>query len=330
MLTKISTKTKMKRRQFVTKTAQTSLALTFLGAMACKEQTKKTTEETIKEVVENAPLFFKLSLAQWSFHRALKAGEMDNLDFAKNAKELGCEGLEYVNQFFADKATDTAYLNEMNSRAKSEGLQNVLIMIDGEGQLADADTKKRQVAIENHYKWVEAAKFLGCHAIRVNLGGGVKMEEASKAGIDSLTQLSEFASKENINILVENHGGFSSNGAWLANVMKEVNKNNCGTLPDFGNFCTEYGENYSCKTEYDRYKGVKEMLPYAKAVSAKSHDFDANGNEIHTDYLKMMQMVKASGYKGFVGIEYEGDKVSEREGIALTRDLLIKVGKELS
>ncbi|MDG3581137.1 sugar phosphate isomerase/epimerase family protein [Galbibacter pacificus] len=319
----------MKRRKFVNNTAKTGLALTFLGAMACKEQSKKK-EAPIAEMVEDVPLFFKISLAQWSFHRALKSGKMDNLDFAAKAQALGCEGLEYVNQFFADKAKDTAYLSQMNDRATSAGMKNVLIMIDGEGQLADADAKKRMEAIENHYKWVEASKFLGCHAIRVNLGGGKEMEEASKAGIDSLTKLSEFAAQENINILVENHGGFSSNGAWLANVMKQVEMKNCGTLPDFGNFCVEYDENWSCKKEYNRYKGVKEMIPYAKAVSAKSHDFDADGNETHTDYLKMMKMVKEVGYTGFVGIEYEGEGVSEEKGIELTRDLLIKVGKELS
>ncbi|MCX2680480.1 sugar phosphate isomerase/epimerase [Galbibacter sp. EGI 63066] len=319
----------MKRRQFVNATAKTGLALSFLGVMACKEQKRKTTEEIVADIEADAPLFFKLSLAQWSLHRALKSGAMDNLDFAAKAKNLGCEGLEYVNQFFADKAEDKAYLDQMNDRASSEGMENVLIMIDGEGQLADPDTKKRIQAIENHYKWVEAAKYLGCHAIRVNLAGGEEMEEASKAGADSLSKLSEFASQHDINILVENHGGFSSNGAWLGGVMKEVGLDNCGTLPDFGNFCIEHGPDYSCLKEYDRYKGVKEMLPYAKAVSAKSHDFDAEGNETHTDYLKMMKMVKDSGYTGFVGIEYEGNEASEEKGIELTRDLLIKVGKEL-
>ncbi|MEL4307992.1 sugar phosphate isomerase/epimerase family protein [Joostella sp. CR20] len=322
----------MKRRQFIDATAKSSLAVAFLGVLACKEQpqTKNTSEEILSEIETNTELFFKISLAQWSFHRALKAGEMDNLDFAKNAKALGCEGLEYVNQFFADKAKDTAYLSEMNKRAANEGVANVLIMIDGEGMLADTDVKKRIEAIENHYKWVEAAKFLGCHAIRVNLAGGTQMDEAAKAGVDSLSKLSEFAKQENINILVENHGGFSSNGLWLANVMKDINIDNCGTLPDFGNFCVEYGENHSCKTQYDRYKGMQEMLPFAKAISAKSHDFDANGNETHTDYLKMMKMVKEAGYKGFVGIEYEGNVLSENEGIAKTRDLLIKVGNQLS
>lgn len=326
----------MKRRQFVNRAATSSLALAFMGTLACKQDSKKSTEKGAENKVdssaiqaEEAAMFFQISLAQWSFHRALKSGKMDNLDFASKARELGCEGLEYVNQFFADKAKDKAYLTTMNERAAAEGLQNVLVMIDGEGNLADSDAKKRLQAIENHYKWVEAANFLGCHAIRVNLGGGKQMEAAAKAGVDSLTKLSEFAKDAKIDILVENHGGFSSNGAWLAGVMKEVNLENCGTLPDFGNFCIEYGENYSCAKEYPRYQGIEEMLPFAKAISAKSHDFDDQGNETNIDYLRVMKMVKDSGYRGFVGIEYEGRVLSEEEGIIKTRDLLLKVGKEL-
>ena len=326
----------MKRRQFVNRAATSSLALAFMGTLACKQDSKKTTEKGAENTVdssaiqaEEAAMFFQISLAQWSFHRALKSGKMDNLDFASKARELGCEGLEYVNQFFADKAKDKAYLTTMNERAAAEGLQNVLVMIDGEGNLADSDAKKRLQAIENHYKWVEAANFLGCHAIRVNLGGGKQMEDAAKAGVDSLTKLSEFAKDAKIDILVENHGGFSSNGAWLAGVMKEVNLENCGTLPDFGNFCIEYGENYSCAKEYPRYQGIEEMLPFAKAISAKSHDFDDQGNETNIDYLRVMKMVKDAGYRGFVGIEYEGRVLSEEEGIIKTRDLLLKVGKEL-
>lgn len=326
----------MKRRQFVNRAATSSLALAFMGTLACKQDSKKSTEKGAENKVdssaiqaEEAAMFFQISLAQWSFHRALKSGKMDNLDFASKARELGCEGLEYVNQFFADKAKDKAYLTTMKERAAAEGLQNVLVMIDGEGNLADADAKKRLQAIENHYKWVEAANFLGCHAIRVNLGGGKQMEAAAKAGVDSLTKLSEFAKDAKIDILVENHGGFSSNGAWLAGVMKEVNLENCGTLPDFGNFCIEYGENYSCAKEYPRYQGIEEMLPFAKAISAKSHDFDDQGNETNIDYLRVMKMVKDAGYRGFVGIEYEGRVLSEEEGIIKTRDLLLKVGKEL-
>lgn len=274
-------------------------------------------------------LFFKISLAQWSFHNALRAGKMDNLDFAKKARSFDCEGVEYVNQFFMDKAKDKTYLKEMNKRADSEGVKNVLIMIDREGQLADVDSKKRSLAIENHHKWIDAAHFLGCHAIRVNLGGGVEKAEATKAAIDSLQRLADYCKDSNINILVENHGGFSSNGLWLANVMKNVGRDNCGTLPDFGNFCIKKGENRECIEEYDKYKGVAEILPFAKGVSAKAIEFDEMGNETTIDYFKMMKMVKESGYTGFIGIEFSTPTASEEEGIKSTRDLLTRAGSQV-
>jgi len=274
-------------------------------------------------------LFFKISLAQWSFHNALRAGKMDNLDFAVKARSFDCGGLEYVNQFFMDKANDKKYLSEMNKRADSEGVENVLIMIDKEGQLADADTQKRTKAIENHHKWIDAAHFLGCHAIRVNLGGGIEKEEATKAALDSLQQLSDYSKDSNINILVENHGGFSSDGKWLSNVMKNVDRENCGTLPDFGNFCLKKNKSRACIEEYDKYEGLAELLPFAKGLSAKASAFDAEGNEMTIDYFKMMKMVKKSGYSGFIGIEYSTPTASEEEGVKMTRDLLIRAGSQV-
>ena len=318
----------MKRRDFINRTAQASAALSILGLYACKNSEKQ--KQIIEDIVKTPELFFKISLAQWSLHRALFDKKMDHLDFAAKSRSFGCEGLEYVNAFFKDKAKDMDYLKEMNNRANTEGQKNILIMVDGEGNMADADTSKRLQAIENHYKWVEAAHFLGCHAIRVNLGGGVEKNEAVKAGVDSLTKLSEFAKGSNINVLVENHGGFSSNGEWMTQVFSQITNENCGTLPDFGNFCITKDKDRNCLDEYDRYKGMKELLPFAKAVSAKSYHFDADGNETTIDYLKVMTMVKEVGYTGFVGIEFEGSNVPEDEGIKLTRDLLIKVGNQLT
>lgn len=268
---------------------------------------------------------FKISLAQWSLHRTLFAKTMDNLDFAKVAKQkFGIDGIEYVNQFFKDKAKDENYLGEMKKRAADEGVKSLLIMVDGEGALGDADTAKRKQAVENHYKWVEAAKFLGCATIRVNAASSGSFEEQLERAADGLRQLSEFGDKHEINVIVENHGGLSSNGAWLAGVMKKVDHPRCGTLPDFGNF------RISNEEMYDRYKGVTELMPFAKAVSAKSHDFDDHGNETHTDYTKMMQIVLAAKYHGYVGIEYEGGKVDEETGITLTKKLLEKVRSELA
>jgi sugar phosphate isomerase/epimerase len=268
---------------------------------------------------------YTLSLAEWSLHKTLFSGKMKNLDFpAATKNDYGIEAVEYVNQFFKDKAKDTAYLTELKQRAADVGVQNVLIMIDGEGALGDPDEEKRKKAVENHYPWIEAAKFLGCHAIRVNASSKGSFEEQQKLAADGLRRVSEFGRDHQISVIVENHGGLSSNGQWLVGVIKAVGLPNCGTLPDFGNFRVSATENY------DRYKGVEELMPFAKAVSAKSHDFDEAGNETKTDYKKMMKIVIDAGYHGRVGIEYEGAKLSEPEGILATKKLLERVRDELS
>lgn len=282
------------------------------------------TETQLLAAAAKEPLF-KISLAEWSLHRLLFSGRLNHLDFAKTAKhEFGIDAVEYVNQFFKDKAKDQAYLKELKQRASDQGVRSLLIMIDGEGALGHADEKERSQAVENHFKWVEAAKFLGCHSIRVNAQSSGSYDEQLARAADGLRQLSEFGAQHGLNVLVENHGGLSSNGEWLAAVMNKVNLPNCGTLPDFGNFNIGEGK------QYDRYKGVAELMPFAKAVSAKSHDFDADGNEIHTDYRKMMKIVLDAGYHGYVGVEYEGNKLSEPQGIQATKRLLERVRSELS
>ncbi len=273
---------------------------------------------------------FKISLAQWSLHKALFDKKMTALDFPVVTKQqYGIEAVEYVNQFFADKAEDKEFLKQLKQRCEDNGVKSLLIMIDGEGSLADNDAATRMKAVENHYKWVTAAKFLGCHSIRVNLHGTGTVEEWKNASVDALTKLSAFGAQHKINIIVENHGGFSSNGGFLAEVMKKVNNKYCGTLPDFGNFCVrrEKGDLWEspCVEFYDKYKGVEEMLPYAKGVSAKSFDFDDKGNETTIDFSKMLKLVKASGYKGHLGIEYEGNRMSEDDGIRATKKLLEKI-----
>jgi L-ribulose-5-phosphate 3-epimerase len=271
-----------------------------------------------------SPLF-RISLAEWSLHRALFGRKMDHLDFARAAREdYGIDAVEYVNQFFKDKATDESYLREMKERADDLDVKGLLIMIDGEGALGDPDDRKRAKAVENHHKWVDAAKYLGCHSIRVNAHSEGSFDEQMKLAADGLRRLSEYAAGHGLNVLVENHGGLSSNGQWLSGVMRQVGLPNCGTLPDFGNF------RVSRDQEYDRYQGVAELMPFAKAVSAKSHDFDAQGNEIHTDYRRMMKIVVDAGYHGYVGIEYEGNKAPEPEGIRLTKALLERVRDELA
>lgn len=273
---------------------------------------------------QKKPLF-KISLAQWSLHRTFFAKKADPLDFAKMAKtDFGIEAVEYVNQFFRDKATDKAYLGELKKRAEDHGVTNVLIMIDDEGNLGDPDEKKRNQAVENHKKWVEAAKFLGCHSIRVNARSQGGYWEQMKLAADGLRKLSEFGAKYQIGIIVENHGGISSNGTWLSSTIHSVNHPNCGTLPDFGNFMI------SEKVMYDRYKGVEELMPFAKGVSAKSHEFDAKGNETKTDFRKMLQIVLSYDYHGWIGIEYEGEVHSEVDGVKFTKNLLEKVRDELT
>ena len=262
---------------------------------------------------------FKISLAQWSLHKTLQQKKLDNLDFAKVAKEkFGINAVEYVNQFFKDKAKDETYLAEMKKRTSDLGVTNVLIMVDGEGALGDIDEAKRTKAVENHYKWVDAAKYLGCHSIRVNAETKAEYEEGKKLAADGLRRLSEYAKPLDINVIVENHGGLSSNGKWLSETIRMVGLANCGTLPDFGNFY-----------DYDRYQGVTDMMPLAKAVSAKSYDFDAEGNETKVDFRKMMKIVMAANYHSWVGIEYEGSTLSEDDGIIATKKLLEKIMAEL-
>ncbi len=273
----------------------------------------------------DAEPLFKISLAEWSLHRTLFANKLDNLDFAKTAKqEFGIDAIEYVNQFFADKAEVKKYLAELKQRAEDLGVKTLLIMIDREGNLGDPNDEKRKTAVENHYKWVEAAKFLGCHSIRVNAASSGSYEDQVTLAADGLRRLSEFAKPYGLNVLVENHGGLSSNGKWLAEVITKVGLDHCGTLPDFGNFDLGGGKSY------DRYLGVEELMPFAKAVSAKSGDFDDAGNDTQTDYTKMMKIVLDAGYHGYVGIEYGGGKLDEFEGVRATKRLLERVRKELA
>ncbi len=329
---------KKTRRVFIKTSSQMALGISLLGAAAaCNNKTTNTSTTSTNNnnnVLDTNGLFFKLSLAQWSLNKSIFGKKMDNLDFAAKAKGMGFEGIEYVNQFFFDKAKDMDYLKEMKMRASDNGIKSLLIMIDSEGGLGEPNEKMRKEAVEKHYKWVDAAKFLDCHSIRVNAFGKGSAEEVAKGAVDGLGSLAQYAQNVGLNVIVENHGGYSSNGKWLTDVMRQINMPNCGTLPDFGNFCIkrDSGQEWGgkCIEEYDRYKGVQEMMEFAKAVSAKSHNFDENGNETQTDYMKMMKIVKDAGYTGYVGVEFEGSKISEEEGIIATRDLLIKVGRALS
>jgi sugar phosphate isomerase/epimerase len=303
------------RRQFLT--ASSALAAAATTGLLAKPA-------LFAQPSRRSPLF-KISLAQWSLHRTFFDKKADPLDFAKMAKtDYGIEGVEYVNQFFKDKAKDQSYLSELKKRADDHGVTSVLIMCDGEGALGDPDATKRTQAVDNHKKWVEAAKFLGCHSIRVNAQSSGSYWDQMKLAADGLRKLTEFGADYQISVIVENHGGLSSNGTWLSSTIHTVHHPGCGTLPDFGNF------RIADKIWYDRYKGTEELMPFAKGVSAKSHEFDDAGNETKTDYRKMIPIVLSYDYHGWIGVEYEGSKHSEPDGIKLTKKLLETVRDELS
>lgn len=267
---------------------------------------------------------FKISLAQWSLHRTLFGGKLDHLDFPKAAKqEFGIDAVEYVNQFWKNK-NDPAYDRDLRKRCDDLGVKSLLIMCDGEGSLGDPDEAKRKQAVENHRKWLDSAAILGCHSIRVNAHSGGSYDEQRDRAADGLRKLCELADPMNLNVIVENHGGLSSNGTWLAAVMKLVDHKRVGTLPDFGNF--RVSDNQS----YDRYKGTEELMPFARGVSAKSYDFDEAGDETTIDYRRMMKIVLAAKYSGHVGIEYEGSRLAENAGILATKALLERIRDELA
>ena len=310
----------MNRRQFVQRSATVAAGMAILPRAFSTTPAKKQ--------------FFEISLAEWSLHKALFSKKISNLDFPQIAKkQFGINAVEYVNQFFKDKANDTTYLNELLKRCKDNGVTNHLIMIDGEGEMGSTDDKERMKAVENHYKWVDAAKYLGCRTIRVNAYGKGTKEDVQQAAVESLGTLGEYGEKAGINIIVENHGGYTSDGDWLLATIKKVGKKNVGILPDFGNFCIrrESGDMYSgkCVEEFDKYKAVAEWMPYVKGVSAKAINFDAEGNCVETDYAKMMKIIKDYGFKGYLGIEFEGDQISEEEGIKKTKELLERTAAAL-
>ena len=320
----------MKRKEFFTQIGIAGFGITAFGSlMSCKK------------TYSQKKLFFKISLAQWSFHRTFRGGINSPYEFAKMAHELGFEGLEYVNQLYPDVMKSNnkvkalkVFVKKNNALAAEYKIKNVLIMIDEEGDLSTSEKNKRITAIENHKLWINAANQMGCSAVRLNLYGESDPEKWITNSILSLTTLCDYAAGLNINVIVENHGRLTSNVPILMKVIKGTDRLNCGTLPDFGNFCISkegYGSVFggNCSEIYDPYKGVAEMMPKAFGVSAKSNDFDINGEETTLDFTRLMSSVKEAGYTGFVGVEYEGSRLSERDGIIATKKLLESVGSEL-
>ncbi|MCX2739055.1 sugar phosphate isomerase/epimerase family protein [Pontibacter anaerobius] len=280
-------------------------------------------------------LFFKLSLAQWSLHKSLFNKEIDTLDFPGLARKVyKIDTVEYVNQFFKDKVNDQQYLAELLKRSKGNGVLNNMIMIDVENDLGDQDRNKRMEAVDVHKKWADAAKYLECNMIRVNAFGAGGKQEAKEAVVDGLGRLGEYCNEIGIELVTENHGGLSSDADWLADVLRQLDKPYIGSLPDFTNWCIKReGPGFwdgKCIEEYDPYKGVAELMPFAKGVSAKAFNFDKQGNAMEIDYPKMLKIVKDAGFTGYVGIEYEGESLPEKEGILKTKALLERVGAAMS
>ncbi len=276
----------------------------------------------------------KISLAQWSLHRSYGDNTLQPQNFPTDAKKLfDINAVEYVADFYKEQKNEIAFWKKMQDVSADQGVSNLLIMVDGEGELGSSSDSERTQAIENHLPWIEAARESGCHSVRVNAFGRGTDTQIKHALVDGLGRLTEFSAQADINILSENHGLQSSNGAFIVDVIKDVGSPYLGTLPDFGNWCLseEWGgtANNSCPYIYDPYRGVAEFLPFAKGVSAKSYAFDQEGNETQLDYRKLLMLVKDLGFDGHIGIEYEGQMLSEFDGIRATQKLIEETWRTL-
>ncbi len=309
------------RRTFIKKTALATTAITMPAFYACGNQSEN--------------VMPKISLAQWSLNRAFFSKKLDPINFASIAKNnYDITAVEYVNQFYTDNASNEKFWDEMATRASDAGVQSLIMMVDEDEKLGDLDDGKRKKAVEDHYKWVNAAKLLGCHSVRVNAFGEGSLEELKSSLTDGLGQLTEYAAKEKINVILENHGLHTSNADFILDVIQAVNNPYLGTLPDFGNWClsAEWGSTQTiknCSDIYPPHEGLSKLLPYAKGVSAKSYVFDANGNDTVIDYPKLLGIVKKSDFDGHIGIEFEGKNMEEPAGIKATKALIERVWEQL-
>jgi len=322
---------------------------------------------------------YKLSLAQFSLARYISQSGYDVYSFAETAHELGFQGLEYLSVaykggFFQPNsnfglADAKKVAKESLKRSNDFGLKNLLIMVDGEGNLANIDRKYNDNSVENHKKWIDCASEMGCHSIRVNLDSDGSLDDWTNNSVESLNKLCEYAKSFGLNIIIENHttysgsGGesFAANPEYIINVIKKVDFENIGALPDFGNWCQSFKKRdrselisrfrdnnekddepkvkitssyfSTCNKMYDIYEGVSKLLPYAKAVSAKVNSFDENGEDLDIDYTKMLKVIKDSNYSGYIGVEQQAsfeDNIDPIQAINLTKELLFKSWSKLS
>ena len=284
------------------------------AGLACAAALATSTANAAVAVPEAGKKKFKISLAAWSLHRSWRSTWF-NLDLPEIARQkFGLDGVEFVNSFFDLPRSD--YLKELKKRAQDNGVELVEIMCDGEGDMSHEDKREREQAVINHRKWIDIAHFLGCYGIRGNAGYTTvgTVDERVERCAESYGKLMEYADQAGMTVMIENHGGYSSIPEKLLTVMKKVNNPHFGTLPDWGNF----------PPEVDRYEAVRQMMPYAKAVSAKCYDFMPDGSHPAFDLERMLKVVLDAGWNGFIGIEYEGEANSEPEGVMYCKSILEK------
>jgi L-ribulose-5-phosphate 3-epimerase len=292
---------------------------------------------------ETAP--FLISLAQWSLHRRILGpalpllrglyeahiasrfgppdsfrGDLDPLDFPVVARrEFGIGAVEYIGYFYATRVRNTDYLRELKTRAEGEGVRSLVVACGAEGAIGDPDTKKRRDVVQRHLKWLDMAAYLGCHSVSVRVASAGAADEQASLVADGLRDLADWSASHGLNVLIENHYGLSSDGAWLAETFKLVDRPNVGVSPDWGNFEP---------ADADRlYTSVAEMMPYARAVTAKCYDFDPRGNETTLDFPRLVRIATEAKYRGHLGIEYEGERLSEADGILACKALLERIQK---
>ena len=263
-------------------------------------------------MAKDDPNRFQIGIQEYTFHRWIKSGKLTHLDYPGLVKrELGITHIEYWNRPFNGKHTDKAFVGELVKCTTGEGMKNVLILVDAKNQLDAKDAAQRDRAVDEHKGWIDCAAQLGCDAIRVNCrSGGDKQENLKNAGL-GLGALCDYAKDTPVKVVIEPHGGHSQDPDWLLAAMKEIDRPNAGLLPDFNNF-----------GKYDRYDGVTKSLPFAPAVCAKALKFDEQGNEVNTDYFRMLKIVYESDYSGVISIEFEGHGIDPVEGSRQTKTLI--------
>jgi sugar phosphate isomerase/epimerase len=299
----------------------------LLISVSCKSKVVQNQDTGIEESGFKSESKPKLVLAQWTFNKDLFAGKMTTIDFVNKAAEMGFDGVEFVSQFIKDKVNDDAYLAELKLASETAGIKNTMISVDvSEAKLGSSDPDERDIATAKHKEWIVAASKLNCPTIRVNAHGDGTADEMMSAMFNSVKELANFGKSYNVGVTIENHGQYSSDGKWLSQLIGKLVPYGVGSVADFDNWCIERegGKLWGtpCIKEYDRYLGMKELLPTARSVSVKAFDFDEQGNAIKTDFKRMFQLIKEAQYDEYLAIEFEGHDMDPIEGIRKTLELV--------